>query len=204
MYVIGLTGNIASGKTAVADRLEALGARVICADTVAREVVRPGSEGLRRVGEAFGDGVIRPDGSLDRATLGRIVFGDANQRMRLEAILHPLIVGSIRQTLSAWESEAPSAVAVVNAALLIEIGLHETADEVWLVEARDDIRLRRIMHRDGLSGDEARARMESQMPSAQKRRFADRVLINNGTNEELIEQVDALWARTAERITGEQ
>ena len=204
MYVIGLTGNIASGKTAVAGRLRALGARVICADEVARAVVRPGSEGFRRVREAFGDGVIRTDGSLDRAALGRIVFVDAGERRRLEAILHPLIVEDVRQTLAAWEKEAPDAVAVVNAALLVEVGLHEDADEVWLVEARDDVRLRRVMRRDGLSETEARARMDSQAPSAEKRRFADRVLLNNGSNQELLTQVDALWARTAARITGEE
>ena len=159
MYVIGLTGNIASGKTIAARRLEALGARVICADEAARRVVCPGSEGLRRVGEAFGDGVIRPDGSLDRAALGRVVFGDAFDRKRLEAILHPLIIEDILQTLGAWEKEAPGAIAVVDAALLFETGLDEYAGEVWLVEARDDIRLRRIMDRDGLSENEARARM---------------------------------------------
>ena len=204
MYVIGLTGNIASGKTIAARRLEALGARVICADEAARRVVCPRSEGLRRVREAFGDGVIRPDGSLDRAVLGRVVFGDAFERKRLEAILHPLIIEDILQTLGAWEKEAPGAIAVVDAALLFETGLDEHADEVWLVEAQDDIRLRRIMDRDGLSESEARARMESQAPSAEKRPFADRILVNNGSNSELLAQVDALWALTAARISGEE
>jgi len=204
MYVIGLTGNIASGKTIAARRLEALGARVICADEAARRVVCPGSEGLRRVGEAFGDGVIRLDGSLDRAALGRVVFGDAFERKRLEAILHPLIIEDILQTLGTWEKEAPGAIAVVDAALLFETGLDEYAGEVWLVEAQDDIRLRRIMDRDGLSENEARARMESQAPSAGKRPFADRILVNNGSDSELLAQVDALWALTAARISGEE
>ena len=204
MYVIGLTGNIASGKTIAARRLEALGARVICADEAARRVVCPGSEGLRRVGEAFGDGVIRLDGSLDRAALGRVVFGDAFERKRLEAILHPLIIEDILQTLGTWEKEAPGAIAVVDAALLFETGLDEYAGEVWLVEAQDDIRLRRIMDRDGLSESEARSRMESQAPSEEKRPFADRILVNDGSDSELLAQVDALWALTAARISGEE
>lgn len=202
MYVIGLTGNIGSGKSIVTKRLGALGARVICADAVARKIVRPQSEGAMRIREAFGSQVFLPDGSLDRKALGRIVFNDEEARKKLDALLHPLMIQDIEETLDAWEKETPDAIAVVDAALLIETGLHEAADEVWMVEARDDIRLQRIMRRDGLSASQARARMESQMPSDEKKRFARHILTNNESHEKLLAQVDALWAQTTARISG--
>lgn len=203
MYRIGLTGNIASGKTVAANRLKELGARVICADTVAREAVLPRSEGARRIREAFGAGVFSPDGSLDRAALGRIVFRDEGSRRRLEAILHPLILQNIHDMLQAWERETPNAVAVVDAALLIETGLHETMDEVWLVTASDKVRLQRIMNRDGLSAKHALERMASQMPQKEKERFADHILNNDSTRRNLLALVDDLWTRKTARITGE-
>ncbi|MFZ5974928.1 MAG: dephospho-CoA kinase [Bacillota bacterium] len=202
MYIIGLTGNIASGKSAVSKRLHELGARVVCADAVARKIVLPQSEGARRIREAFGPEVFLPDGSLDRKALGQIVFNDEASRKRLDALLHPLIIREINETLKSWRKETPDAIAVVDAALLIETGMHQTAHEVWLVEARDDIRRKRIMQRDGLSASQARARIRSQMSSDEKKRFAHRILTNNESTSKLLAQVDALWAETKARISG--
>ncbi len=128
MHVIGLTGNIASGKSDVCARLKELGARVISADEVARKVVLPGSEGARRIREAFGPGVFLPDGRLDRAALGRTVFGDGEARRRLNALLHPLIIADVQSTLDAIAGEDPGAVAVLEAPLLIEAGMQGMAD----------------------------------------------------------------------------
>ena len=195
MHVIGLTGNIASGKSLVSSRLAKLGARVVCADAVARKIVRPGNEGASRIRKEFGDHVFQPDGSLDRTALGRIVFNDEESRKKLNALLHPLIIEDISRTIDVWGKEAPAAIAVVDAALLIEAGMHKIVDEVWLVEARDDIRMERIMRRDGLKAEQALARMQSQMPSKAKRLFARRILTNNESESKLLAQVDALWER---------
>lgn len=202
MHVIGLTGNIASGKSDVCTRLKELGARVISADEVARKVVRPGTEGARRIREAFGPGVFLPDGRLDRAALGRIVFGDGEARKRLNALLHPLIIADVQSTLDAIAGEDPGAVVVLEAPLLIEAGMQGMTSEVWLVEADDAVRRQRIMLRDGLNEDQAQARMDSQMPSHKKRPYADHILTNNETKKALLAQVNALWDDTVARLRG--
>jgi dephospho-CoA kinase len=202
MHVIGLTGNIASGKSDVCARLKELGARVISADEVARKVVRPGTEGARRIREAFGPGVFLPDGRLDRGALGRIVFGDGEARKRLNALLHPLIIADVQSTLDAIAGEDPGAVVVLEAPLLIEAGMQGMTSEVWLVEADDAVRRQRIMLRDGLNEEQAQARMDSQMPSHKKRPYADHILTNNETKKALLAQVNALWEDTVARLRG--
>lgn len=202
MHVIGLTGNIASGKSDVCARLKELGARVISADEVARKVVRPGTEGARRIREAFGPGVFLPDGRLDRGALGRIVFGDGEARKRLNALLHPLIIADVQSTLDAIAGEDPGAVVVLEAPLLIEAGMQSMTSEVWLVEADDAVRRQRIMLRDGLNEEQAQARMDSQMPSHKKRPYADHILTNNETKKALLAQVNALWEDTVARLRG--
>jgi dephospho-CoA kinase len=202
MHVIGLTGNIASGKSDVCVRLRELGARVISADEVARKVVLPGSEGARRIREVFGPEVFLPDGRLDRAALGGVVFGDGEARKKLNALLHPLIIADVQSTLDAIAREDPGAVVVLEAPLLIEAGMQGMTSEVWLIEADDAVRRKRIMRRDGLSEEQAQARMDSQMPSHKKRPYADHILTNNETKKALLAQVDALWGDTVARLRG--
>jgi dephospho-CoA kinase len=173
MLRVGLTGSIAVGKSFVSKVLSELGCRVIDADRVAREVVEPGSEGLRAVVEAFGAEVLAPDGTLDRARLGRIVFADEQKRKLLNSLLHPLIVEAQDKLLAEWEREHADGVAVVDAALMIESGGYRRFDKMIVVHCRPEIQLQRLVGRDRLTTEEALRRIASQMPQEEKLRHAD-------------------------------
>lgn len=195
MHIIGLTGSIAAGKSTVSAMLQALGAKIIDADIIAREVVEPGTTGSMLVREAFGDAVFLKDGRVDRRALGARVFADEQARISLNAILHPLvIVECLRRAKEAAEFDQ-EAIAVIDAALLIEAGMHDAVDEVWLVIAHDSVRLRRIMERDDLTGEQAQARMDTQMTQDEKRRFASVVIDNSGDLEQTRMQVELLFKR---------
>lgn len=190
MLRVGLTGGIGSGKSAVSARLAQLGAVVVDADQLARDVVEPGTPGLAAVVEAFGPGVLRPDGSLDRAALGKIVFADAAQRRRLEGITHPLIGA---ETARRFAAPPPDAIIVHDIPLLVEAGMGRGYDVVVVVEAPRELRLERLAHR-GLPRDQAEARMANQADDAARRAVADVLLDNGGSLAELHAQIDALWA----------
>ena len=191
MRMIGLTGGIGAGKSAVAARLAALGAVVVDADRIAREVVRPGTPGLAAVVEAFGPGVLAGDGALDRAALGRIVFADEAERRRLEAITHPLIRARTAELVAA----APDgAVVVHDVPLLTEAGLRGAYEQVIVVLAAEPVRLRRLVDGRGMSEEEARSRIAAQATDEQRRAIADIVIVNEGTLEELERRVDEVWA----------
>lgn len=190
--IIGLTGGIACGKSTVAKMLVARGARVIDADAVAREVVAPGTEGLRAITDRFGAEVLDDDGALDRAALGRRVFGDASARAALEGILHPLIaVESARQIQQAVAEGAP--LVVYDAALLIESGRADMFRPLVVVSVRPQTQIDRIMRRDGLDEASAQARLDAQMPVAEKAALADHVIDNEGDLDATEAQVEALW-----------
>ncbi len=195
-YVIGLTGNIACGKSLVLRELAARGAETIDADEVARDVTRPGSPVLKAITEAFGEGVIRPDGSLDRRALGTIVFRDPAALERLEALTHPAILAEIRRRLA--ESTRP--VVVIDAIKLFESSLASDCDEVWVVTCRPEQQLARLMARNGLSEEEALARIRAQPPQEEKVARADRVIDNSGSIEETRRQVDALWQEVLAKL----
>jgi dephospho-CoA kinase len=161
------------GKTFVAGIFAELGCRVLDADDTAREVVAPGTPGLAAVVEAFGDGVLLQDGSLDRQKLGAIVFADSQKRELLNSILHPYITAQQDLLLRAWESENPNGMAVVDAALMIESGGYKRLDKLIVVHCRPEVQLERVMSRDGLSREEAQRRIEAQMPQEVKKGFAD-------------------------------
>lgn len=180
MLRVGLTGSIAVGKSFVSGVLRELGCRVIDADEVARRVVEPGAEGLRRVAEAFGPGVLRGDGTLDRAALGAVVFGDEGRRKLLNSILHPLIMAEQDEQLRRWEREDPRGVAVVDAALLIESGGYKRFDKVVVVHCRPELQVGRLMRRNGLSREEAERRIAAQMPQEEKLRHADYTIDTSG------------------------
>jgi len=195
-YVIGLTGNIACGKSLVLRELATRGAETIDADQVAREVTEPGSPVLAAVVQEFGTGILRPDGSLDRRALGAIVFRDPEALRRLEAITHPAILAEIRRRVAA--SERP--VVVIDAIKLFESSLARDCDEVWVVTCRPDQQLARLMARNGLTEEEALARIRAQPPQEEKVTRADRVIDNSGSIEETRRQVEALWRDVLAKI----
>jgi dephospho-CoA kinase len=187
---IGLTGGIGAGKTAVARRFAELGALVVDADALAREVVAAGSPGLAAVVAEFGPGVLRPDGELDRPALGRLVFADEEQRGRLNAIVHPLV----RRRAAELVTAAPAGTVVVqDVPLLVETGQADRFDLVVVVEAPAGLRVERLARDRGMSADEARSRMAAQATDEQRRAAADVVLVNDGDLDQLRAQVDRLW-----------
>ncbi|HEX5335481.1 MAG TPA: dephospho-CoA kinase [Propionicimonas sp.] len=189
--LVGLTGGIGSGKSLVAELLAAHGATIIDADVLAREVVAPGTPGLAAVRERFGAGVLRADGSLDRGTLGRIVFGDPVARRDLEAIIHP----AVRARAAALTAAAPEGAVVVQVIpLLVETGQQGNFDQVVVVDVDPEVQLSRIMLRDGLSEAEAQARLRAQASREARLAAAHVVLRNNGTRADLAAAVDRLWA----------
>ncbi|MBL8941673.1 MAG: dephospho-CoA kinase [Myxococcales bacterium] len=194
MDVYGLTGGIGSGKSAVADLLEQYGVPVVSADELARVVVARGSEGLARVVEAFGDGVLDDRGELDRRKMASIVFQDPAKRQQLEGILHPRIRERFEQVLDAIEKSG-HAVAVYEVPLLFEKNLQSDMKAVILVTADESIRIQRVCARDGVTEAEVRARMAVQLPEDVKRKRADYVIVNDGGPDDLRREVEFLLAR---------
>lgn len=178
MKLIGLTGGIATGKSTVSRMLVDAGLPLIDADVVAREVVAPGTPGLSAVSERFA-GVVTPEGLLDRKALATRVFGDANERAALNAIVHPLVSAAVIEKTQALAAQG-TPLAIYDAPLLIENALYEGLDGVILVATRPEVQKARLMTRDGLSEAEAEARMRSQLPIDAKRPYARWVIDNNG------------------------
>ena len=187
---IGLTGGIGSGKSTAAGRFAELGALVIDADALAREVVEPGTEGLAAVVAEFGEQVLDGAGRLDRPALARVVFGDDAARGRLNAILHPRIRARAAELIAA---APPGTVVVQDVPLLVETGQSGPYDLVVVVEAPDELRVRRLGRDRGMPAEKVRARMAAQATDEQRRAAADVVLVNDGTPEDLRAKVDALW-----------
>jgi dephospho-CoA kinase len=192
VLTIGLTGGIGAGKSAVAARLAEHGAVVIDADQIAREVVAPGTDGLREVVAAFGTDVLRPDGALDRPALGTRVFGDDAARRRLEGIVHPRVRARTAELAAA---APPDAVVVNDVPLLVEAGLAPTYHLVIVVDAPEQVRVDRLVRTRGMPADEAVARMRAQATDAQRRAVADVLVPNAGSPADLHARVDALWER---------
>ena len=189
---IGLTGGIASGKSSVGRLLAARGLLLLDADVYAREALAPGSPGAGAVLERYGDGVRAPGGEIDRAALGRIVFGDGAERRWLEQLVHPLVRARFAAELQELGAE-PLVVLVVP--LLFEAGLETLCSEVWLVDCDETQQLQRLMARDGLGEADARARIAAQWPLARKRQLADVVLNNRGGPDQLAAEVEQALSR---------
>jgi len=192
VLIVGLTGGIGAGKSAVAARLAAHGALVIDSDRLAREVVQPGTGGLAEVVAAFGPDVLTADGSLDRPALGRRVFGDEPARRRLESIVHPRVRARTAELVAA---APPDAVVVNDVPLLVEAGLAGAYQVVIVVLADEAVRVDRLVRDRDLSPDEAYDRIGAQATDEQRRAVADEVIVNNGTLEELYARVDEVWTR---------
>ncbi len=188
-YLIGLTGNIATGKSTVARMLVELGATVIDADRVAHEVMRAGTPVHRAVVEAFGAGILRPDGEIDRARLGAIVFSDPQALAQLEAIVHPAVGEEVARRIAA----APTPVVVVEAIKLIEAGMARICNSLWVTTCSPEEQVRRLMADRGLSREEAERRVNAQPPQEEKIALADVVIHTDGTMEETREQVERAW-----------
>ena len=187
--VIILTGGIASGKTAVSDRLGKLGARVIDTDQIAHDLVRPGQAGLAAICQHFGTGVLDQTGALNRQAMRQRIFDDPEARRQLEAILHPLIESETRTQL-AVPTSAPYVVLVVP--LLIESGLFADVSPVIVVDAPESVQLERLILRDGITEQQARQMLAAQASRPARLARADHVIQNQASLSELIEQVDQL------------
>ncbi|WP_030988773.1 dephospho-CoA kinase [Streptomyces sp. NRRL S-1813] len=192
MVKVGLTGGIGAGKSEVSRLLASYGAVIVDADKIAREVVEPGTPGLAAVVAEFGDGVLTPDGSLDRPKLGGIVFSDPEKLKALNAIVHPL-VGARSAELEA--SAGPDAVVVHDVPLLTENGLAPLYDLVVVVDAAVGTQLDRLVRLRGMAEDEAKSRMAAQATREQRLAVADFVIDNDGPLEALEPQVRAVWER---------
>jgi dephospho-CoA kinase len=195
---VGLTGGIASGKTAVSDALGERGAVVIDADVLARQVVEPGTPGLAAVVERFGTDVLTDDGRLNREALGRLVFADPGARRDLEAIVHP----AVRARAAALEAAASADSVVVHVIpLLVETGQQDDYDVLVVVDVDPDRQLERLRLRNGLDADAANARIAAQATRAARLAVADIVLDNDSDPAGLLDQVDRLWRDLRARAT---
>jgi len=188
--MIGLTGGIGSGKSAVATRLAELGAIIVDADAIAREVVEPGTDGLAEVVAEFGPDVLTATGELDRPALGRIVFADPQRRQALERIIHPRVRARSAEIVTAAPADA---VVVSDIPLLVETGQAKNFPVVIVVLAAEDVRVARLARDRGMTEEDARARIAAQATDEQRREVADIVIVNDGTLDDLRVAVDAAW-----------
>ena len=191
--VIGLTGNIAVGKSQVLQQLEALGAGVIDADRVARQVLQPDGAAFAAVVAAFGESLLDAQGHIDRTALGRIVFADAAALARLEALTHPVI----RRQIDSLVAAAPQDVVVIEAIKLLESPLVDAVDAVWVVDAAPETQLARLTTQRGMTAVAARQRVRAQNPQADKLARADLIIRNDGSLAELQQRVSAAWEALA-------
>lgn len=194
MYLIGLTGGIASGKSVVARRLGDLGAVVVDADQVARDVVEPGTPGLAAIAAEFGNDVVLADGSLDRAALGAIIFSNPAKRAVLNGIIHPAVYAASQEQFAAAGGADPAAVVVYDVPLLAEGTRADEFDLVVVVRAGIDTRIQRMVELRGYSRDDALRRIRSQASDADRLAIADIVIDSDGTLEETVARADELWA----------
>ncbi|MFO7766851.1 MAG: dephospho-CoA kinase [Pelovirga sp.] len=189
--ILGVTGNIASGKSSVCRELARRGALVVDADQLAREVVEPGSPVLEQLVSGFGEDILKTDGSLDREFLGDLVFSDPVARRRLNAIIHPAIAALSRQRLQQLRDTTP--LVIYEAPLLYEVGAEARVDKVLLVTIDPEVQLTRLMERDGLDKKSARQRIAAQMPQEQKAARADYLIDNSASHKETVAQIERLW-----------
>ncbi|HJD49286.1 MAG TPA: dephospho-CoA kinase, long form [Candidatus Corynebacterium intestinavium] len=191
MFLIGLTGGIGSGKSTVASRLKTLGARIVDADKIAREIVEPGEPALAELAEAF-DGVLNADGTLNRAELARQAFAAPEATEKLNSITHPRIR---ERTLERFAQARTDGVPVLvyDMPLLIENGEYKKMDHVLVVDAEDEIRIDRLVNSRGLDEEDARRRIAAQISREERLAAADSVVDNSGTRDQLLQQVDAFW-----------
>ena len=203
--LVGLTGGIATGKSAVSEMFRALGAVIIDADVLAREVVEPGEPALAEIARDFGSNMIAADGRLDRKALGAVVFADSARRRRLEAITHPRIRERFDRRLGDLAGQQFKGLVFFDAAVMIESGNYKNMDRLVVVVTDETTQIARLMARDGCTREDALARIRSQMPLSEKAKLADHVIDNSGSRaatESEVRRVEvALTAELARRAT---
>jgi len=195
MYLIGLTGGIASGKSTIARRLAEHGAIIIDADIVSREVVAPGSPALASIALEFGEDMIDSEGTLNRAKLGALVFSDAKKLEKLNAIMHPAVKTRSAEVLAKARADNPDSVIVYDVPLLVEADIARNYDEIIVASAPEETRIKRMIQLRGLTDEEAKARIGAQASEAKRLAIADVVIDTGGNLQHTLEQVDALWDR---------
>ena len=200
MPLVALTGGIASGKSTIARRLAEHGAVIVDADQIVRDVQQPGSPVLAAIAEAFGDGMLRPDGSLDRGALGGRVFGDDAAIARLNAIVHPAVRAESARRFAAAFAADPEAVVVYDVPLLVEARVDDPWELVVVAHAPADVRAQRLVGLRGLTEPEATARIASQASDEERLRIADVVIDTAGTLDDTLTQVDELWRDLAAHV----
>ncbi|HWQ30975.1 MAG TPA: dephospho-CoA kinase [Negativicutes bacterium] len=190
--VIGLTGGIASGKSTVSAKLKELGAAVIDADIVAREVVSKGQIAYNRIVQSFGEDILLPSGQINRKKLGSIVFSDKDKLSLLNSITHPEIISRVQDMIRELKA-AGEKVIVVDAAILIEMGLYKYVDSVWVVAVDRETQIKRMIERDRFDYKEAENRISSQFTNEMRRKYADVIIDNSKSVEEVGKRLEELW-----------
>lgn len=193
MRIIGVTGGIGSGKSTVSRILEDLGAVVIDADKIAREVMAPGEDAYNEIVKFFGNEYIGQNGQIDRKKLAAMVFGNPEKLELLNNITHKHIIKRILEIIEAKAREGYNGVIVIDAPIPVEHGFLDTVDEVWVVDADRDVRIKRIMERSNMSYEEAVSRINSQIPRSDYLSIANEIIENNGSVEELEQKVVKLY-----------
>jgi len=195
MKVIGLTGNIACGKSSVASMFEEHGARVIDLDDIARKVVEPHEPAWNEIVDAFGRDILNPNDTINRKALGNIIFNDVLKRKKLNDITHPKIIDSAREAVEKYRNENVEVV-IIEAALIVEKGgINNLLDKLIVVTSDQESQIKRLLERNELSREEALSRINSQMPGSEKVKYADYIIDNSGTQEETQKQVNNLWSK---------
>ena len=200
-YLIGLTGGIACGKSMAAAHLEALGATQLDADAISHALTAPGGEALPEIRTAFGDGVFNGDGTLNRRALGNLVFADPAARRVLEGILHPRVQRIMMSQVDQATADGVPVV-VLNVPLLFETGMDALCDETWTLQVEPETQLRRLMERDGLTEEQARERVASQMSMEERAKRATVVIQNDQPLERLHAELSALYNNVLKRKVG--
>jgi dephospho-CoA kinase len=193
MLHVGLTGNIASGKSHAALLFAESGAHLIDADIIVHELLACGTKTYKKVVEAFGAEILAQDGQIDRRKLGRIIFGSPDKRMLLNSLTHPDIGAEILRRIFQLEQSFSGGVVIVDGALIVETGGHKMYDRLVVVTCNSSLQISRLMSRDGLTQEEAKARMASQMPIEEKLKLADYTIDTSGTLKQTQDQVEAIY-----------
>jgi dephospho-CoA kinase len=204
MLQVGLTGNIASGKSHVSDVFAELGARVIDADVIAHELFTVGSSTYTKVVQAFGKCILAPDGSIDRKVLGDIVFRQEEQRLLLNALVHPDVLSEVMRRTFELDQQGFDGVVVVDAALMVESGFYRMQDRLVVVTCDPALQLARVVNRCGLSDEEARLRIASQMPVAEKIKLAHYTIDTSGTYSATRDQVERVYRDLVLHLHGQK
>ena len=193
--LVGLTGGMGSGKSLAAKFFAEQGAHIIDADQLSRELVRPGHPALKEIVDAFGEDILEPSGNLDREALAKIIFDDTENKSALEAILHPKVIVREQEKYLSICASNPSAIVIVDAALLIESGNYKNVDKVIVVQSREEQQIQRILSRGLQNYDQVIARIKNQMSFEEKSKYADYILDNQSQAEDLRQKVQEIYAK---------